>query len=508
MQKSRLLNSLLSVSGILILVKISGFVKQMVTAYTFGATMETDLISLSYGFIGDWQYLLVQVLLTSVVSIYISIKSKNENDAGKFAWDTLKVSTFVAGVVSVLIIVCSNPLAHLLAPSYGQEETERLSLYLRLFAPMLLFFVWMGVSHALLNANQRFLPGQFEGLYQSVILIVLSFTLAPVLGSDTLTLGYWVYAIVAAFILLIQARKYVTPVHSNPFCNPHIHTLLRMIGPLLIGYGAVYLNQMVDKMLVSGLETGTITAMSYAAVLTNLVSTLISSLCSVLYAHMSELVSKGNEKEVASLAEQSARILTVLFLPVTIITVFQAEDIVSLVYGRGAFGKKEVELTAMALAGYGFTFIPLAWREIYSRIQYSYQNSKGPTRNSIIGIAINIGLSIVLCPVFGVFGVTFASSISILVIGVLNMITARTNVHNISYMWVLRSLPFLCVGSVISILICHACQIWFASNSALVRLCLSTGLVFLFYGIIIIPLLWKVKIFRLKTSTTTRTGEK
>ena len=57
--QSRLLKNILSVSGVLILVKALGFFKQMVIAGIFGANAETDLINLSYGFIGDIQYLLL-----------------------------------------------------------------------------------------------------------------------------------------------------------------------------------------------------------------------------------------------------------------------------------------------------------------------------------------------------------------------------------------------------------------------------------------------------------------
>ena len=43
--QSRLLKNILSVSGVLILVKALGFFKQMVIAGIFGANAETDLIN-------------------------------------------------------------------------------------------------------------------------------------------------------------------------------------------------------------------------------------------------------------------------------------------------------------------------------------------------------------------------------------------------------------------------------------------------------------------------------
>ena len=490
--RSRLFKSLLSVSGVLILVKVLGFVKQMVIAAVFGANAETDLISLSYGFVGDAQYLLVQVLLTAVVSVYIYAKGENQRTAGQFASDTLKAGTVVAAVVSFGMIAGSRAIARLLAPTYSQELSQRLAGYICLFAPMLIPFVWMAVFHALLNANKRFVSGQLEGLYLSVILITTVSVGATALGVNALAVGYWLYVSVGAGILGFQARRYFERSRGNPFRSPHVRRLLTMIGPLLIGYGAVYINQMVDKILVSGLASGTVTALNYAGTLSGLVGTLVCSLCSVLYAHMTEHISQGKTGEVARLTERSALLLTSLLLPVTVVAVACAGDLVALIYGRGAFDKTAVDMTAQALMGYSLYFIPLALREIYSRVQYGYQDSKRPTVNSVIGIACNIVLSILLCPVLGVFGVTFASSAATLVIGVLNMRSARKDAPFLSFKWVKQSGPFLLAGGALSILTALGCARWFQGFPVFARLCLSTICVFAAYFLVLGPYLWKL----------------
>lgn len=492
MGRSRLIKNLLSVGGVLLFVKLLGFVKQMVIASSFGATIETDLIGLSYGFIGNAQYLLVQVLLTCVVSVYISVRESSPSEARKFAWDTFRAATVIGAVASLLIAVFAPQVSRILAPSYTEALSRQLAAYLRLFAPLLLFFVWSGVFHALLNANGRFIPGQLEGLYQSGILIFLCLAGTSWLGIRALSAGYWLYGVFTAAVLFVQARRYLLPCGGNPFRNPHVHTLLRMVCPLLISYGAVYINQMVDKILVSGLEAGTITAMSYASVLNNLIGTLVCSLCAVLYARMTEFIARGEDAAVAGLAEQSALLLTTLLLPVTVITVCQAEDIVALVYGRGAFGEEEVVLSALALSGYGFSFIPLAWREVYSRVQYGYQDSKRPTRNSVLGIGVNITLSIALCPYWGVLGVALASSISLMVIGGLNMVTARRDAPLLSFSKMRKAIPFWLAGGVVCAVVCKACSMLLSGCPVWLRLIAITAAVAALYGVILLPLLWKL----------------
>ena len=492
MKQSQLLKSMLSVSGVLILVKALGFVKQMVIAAVFGADAETDLINLSYGFIGNVQYLLVQVMLTAVVSVYIHVKEENEEDAGRFASHTLVVSTAMAAGISALICIFSPWVAKLLAPTYSQELSRQLSFYLRLFSPILIPLVWMAVFHALLNGNKRFIPGQLEGLYQSVTMVAVIALGAASLGVDSLAVGYWLYAVVSAFILGLQARRYFRRSRENPLRNPRIQSLLHMMGPLLIGYGAVYINQMVDKILVSGLESGSITAMSYAAVLSNLVGTLICSLCSVLYAHLTEQISHGNECTVSLLTERTVLSLTVLLLPVTVIAVLQSKDIVLLIYGRGAFDSGAADMTAQALKGYCLFFIPLMLREVYSQIQYGYRDSKRPTRNSVIGIVCNIILSILLCPVFGVFGVTFATSVATLVIGVLNMRSAKQDAPFLSFRFFRQAAPWLTAGCGAAIVLSLLCRQWFFGFPVLLSLCLNTVCVFATYGAVLCPVLWRM----------------
>ena len=58
MSKNKTLKIFASVSGLMIIDKILGFVKQMFVASTFGATIETDIINLSQGAVSDINYIL------------------------------------------------------------------------------------------------------------------------------------------------------------------------------------------------------------------------------------------------------------------------------------------------------------------------------------------------------------------------------------------------------------------------------------------------------------------
>lgn len=491
-KQNKLVQTLFSVTSVILVSKLMGFVKQMITAGTFGATIETDLFSLSEGFIGNIKYSLVQVLLTSFVTIYLHNREESAAEAKQFAVDIGKAFTVIAGGVAVLVVIFANPIARIIAPSYSAELSLRLAGYLRLLAPALVLFMWTAVFHALLNANKRFVPGELEGLNQSVIVIILILTFRRMLGVRVLAVAFLLQALWNSAFLAVAAKPYWELSSGNPFKKPAVKQLLTMAVPLLLGYSVVYINELVGKILVAGLGAGTVTAMGYAAVLSNLIVTVVVSMCSILFTYVTAHISKGEDKLAAELTIRSTQMMLLAFLPISVITFLGAEDIVSIVYERGAFTQENVQETAWALKGYALLFLTQALQDIYSRFQYGYQDSKQPMINSTIGIATNIVLSIVLCLRLGVFGVALASGISIAICGLLNMKTAKRHNTFLKLSPLVRQLPWLCVSGIICAFVAQRGLAFWQEQSALLRFVLVTLTAGGAYVLAIGPYLWRL----------------
>ena len=112
--------------------------------------------------------------------------------------------------------------------------------------------------------------------------------------------------------------------------------------------------------------------------------------------------------------------------------------------------------------------------------------------NSSIGIAFNIVLSILLCPRFGVFGVTFASSVSVCICGVLNMVSARRHNTFLRYGSFFRSLPLLLAGGIVCGIVAWWGITYWQGYGALLRFILVTLSAGGCYLIIVSPLLYKL----------------
>lgn len=488
-KNSHIVGTVFSVTGLLILSKLLGFAKQLVTAAAFGATYETDLINLSQGLIDNLQYLLIQSVLSALITVYLHTAQEGDCAARRFAFDVWKTLTILAAAVALLVELTAPGLARLIAPGYSAEHLAQLSRYLRLFAPMLLPILWISVFNGLLNANKRFIPAEMISVHQSVFLIVLTVLLSKRLGAEVLVLAFFAYHLWNLGYTAILSRQYWTVSWGNPFRNPAIHRLLQMMLPLLFGYSLVYVNQLVDKALVSGLETGTVTALGYAASLNDLVTSFISTFASMLFAYVAAHVASGDTGGAARLAERAALLLLAAFLPISILTVLQAEDVVTIVYGRGAFNAESIRACALALRGYSLSFAPLALQSVYRLFQYAHQDTRRPMINSSIGIVVNIVLSIALCPRYGVLGVTFATSVSVAVNCVLNIRSAEKLRPELSIRPLLRTLPLLLSGGAACAAAAWLCSRQLAGQSAFVRFVLTTLVSMAVYAVIIRPLI-------------------
>ena len=212
----------------------------------------------------------------------------------------------------------------------------------------------------------------------------------------------------------------------------------------------------------------------------------------MLFAYVTTRIAVGDTDGAAQLTERTALLLSVVFLPITILTVLLSEEIVTIAYARGAFDAESVRICTQALRGYALMFVPLVFREVYSRFQYGHQDSKRPMVNSSIGIALNIVLSVALCPRYGVLGVAFATSMSVVVCGVLNMCSARKLSTALSFRPYLRLLPFLALCGAVCGVIARFSATHLAAQNALLRFALSALIGMAAYAVCASPLLLRL----------------
>lgn len=490
-KKRSILKLIISVSGIIIFAKILGFVKQMLIAQKFGATTGTDIVLLSQGIITDFEYLLSQTMLTAFVPIYISVKADENKDENVFTGNVCSLFSIIIILISIALFFLAPIVAKILAPSYTTSEAVLLVKYIRIYATIPVVLFLMSLFNALLKANEYFTPGELISVNQSIIYIVVLSLLSKMLGVDALVIAFFLYAIANLIYLMFCSRNLWYGPRFSYSHDKDIAQLFKMVGPLLLGLSTIYINQQVDRMLATGLGEGAVTALSYGAVLSNLITGFIGSICGIVFTYVAKFVSDNKDESAAKLIQDMMIVFITILIPVTLVTVFNSNDIVKVVFGRGKFDLNAVEKASQALIGYGFVFISYVIRELLTRLQYSYKESKKPMLNSVISIIFNVFLSIALSKSLGILGITIASSVSVLICAILNVISSRKHNKYLSINAFIKPIIYWGIGTMGIIVCFFVLKNITVECMPVIRLIIVSIGGMIVYFIIELPLIWK-----------------
>lgn len=462
----------------------------MIMAAMFGASAQTDIILLAQTLVGDFQYLLTQVMLTATTSIYIHLNADNKQDSRLFARNLCRITLLLSLGLTVLLLLAAPVLSIVIAPAYSEGELQRLTMYLRLHIPALSFICIGVVFQALLHANKRFLPGQLYVVLQNTIWILAMLLLGKMVGVNALVIAFLAYAVLSTIMLAVQTSPYWRG-KGYPFQirTKYFGDLLNMMGPLLLSYSMVFINQQVDKIVSSSLEEGVITSLVYGSSIYSLVSTFIVSGASIFFSYVTDDIAHGRQEQVGHQITEISCLFIAAVLPLVLILIICSQEIISILFGHGAFDETAVLYAGQALRGYAVALVPLCIRELFTRLQYGYRDSKGPMISSTISILCNIPLTILLGRSIGVLGITLATSLSIAVCSILNMHTARKLNRFIHLGDFLKPIPYFLIGSALCIGILWISRSWLLGIPQLLRFVVRASAALLGYCIAIAPII-------------------
>ena len=135
-----------SVTGVLLVAKLLGFVKQIIVANAFGPTAEADIINLSQGIITDFEFIIVQTMITAFIPIYISVReNSNIKVREEFVSNVIKLFFVIALVISSIVFIFAPFISKIIAPSYSGEMSSSLSYSIRLYAFALVVYVFIAI---------------------------------------------------------------------------------------------------------------------------------------------------------------------------------------------------------------------------------------------------------------------------------------------------------------------------------------------------------------------------
>ncbi len=185
----------------------------------------------------------------------------------------------------------------------------------------------------------------------------------------------------------------------------------------------------MDRTIASSVAVGGISALNYAGRLNLFIQGLfVSSIITVIYPMISAYAAKQDFKAIKKSLRDSINMIMLFVFPLMVGSMVFSTEIVSLLFGRGAFGLEAIQMTSTALFYYSLGMLAFGLREIVSRVFYAWQDTKTPMINAALGMVLNIILNIILSRYMGIGGLALATSISAIFTTILLFISLRNKI--------------------------------------------------------------------------------
>ena len=413
-KKERILKSTLWVTAVIILSKGFGFVRDMVTTARFGLSFENDAYVSAYSLFYLPVLLFNSCISATMIPLYLEAKAKKGiRRANRFAGNAVNLFAAAALAITAILFAFSRPLTHLV---YSGFPAEKLDCTVQLFRIMLLGLVFNITSislASLLNAAEKYIAAQLTGFPLSLCVIAASLLFADRFGIAAVAWGVFAANLLQMLILIPFLRGWFRCRLDFNFRDRRFRRLLRLAVPAMLSMGISELNHMIDHALASGLREGTLTAMTAAyRLVTFLQGILVVPLTTVMFSKMSRRAAEGDERGALSLLMDSMMQLAVVVLPVVVIGVILSGDVIRFAYLRGRFTANDVTVTAGVLSFYLIGIPAFAMRDFLSRMFHALKDTKTPFRVSIVVVATNVTLNIILRRLMGANGLALATSVA------------------------------------------------------------------------------------------------
>lgn len=427
MEKKKILIGMIVIN---IISLVLGFLRDSSIAYSLGATNISDI----FIFITNLPTVLFSaigwVIMSTFVPVYTDVMlNDSKENMNKFANTFIKLIGATSIIIMIFLYLFNNIAISVLAPGFKSDNFE---LTRKLFFIVLPSFALLTISSclsAILNSYKKMLWVSSIGIPVNVMIIIGILFVYPCLGIE---------AAVAMMIIasLIQIVILVIPLKNTDFKfsldfdlgNRNIKKIMRMIGPMFIGVMAQQINMMFGGAITSTLNSGSLTAYNLANKVTNAAyNSIILIGISFIFPYLSESFSRGKVKEYLNQIKKSIDLIFIILIPIGILLIVLSSEIVSILYGYGKFSAEDIALTGNILIFLSIGIVGLGIKELINRAFYAANDTKTPMIYSVIGIIINIVLSLSLVKSIGVLGVAIGSTISTVVSSILIVISFQRN---------------------------------------------------------------------------------
>jgi len=422
------------VSLLTLLSRITGLVRELLMASTFGASAMTDAFNVAFRipnlfrrFFGEGAF------SQAFVPVLAASKAQQGDDATRLVID--RVATVLAWallVLSILGVLGAGGLVWIMASGLKQDPRgfEVAVVMTRWMFPYIAFMSLVALGAGVLNTWKRFAVPAATPVLLNVCMIAATWLGAPwfktmgiepiyalaggVLlgGAAQLGVQWW-----ALKRLNLQPRmSWRWSALREAWTCPETQNILRLMGPALLGVSVAHISMLINTQIASHLRPGSVSWITYADRLMEFPTAMLGvAMGVVLMPQLASARASGDSAKYSGMLDWGLRLVALLAIPCAVALLVFPTPLVAVLYHYGAMTDFDVQQVTYALMGWGVGLIGIVAIKVLAPGYYASQDTKTPVRIAIGVLVFTQLLNIFLVPIFAHAALTLSIGIGAMV---------------------------------------------------------------------------------------------
>jgi len=396
MASMNLLRALATVSGMTLMSRILGFVRDFVVARAFGAGMATDAFFVAFRLPNLLRRMFAEGAFSQA---FVPILAEYKNKRGEA--ETHRLVNHVASalglavlLVSILGAIASPLIIYATAPGFSADASKfELTVQLtRITFPYIFFMSLVALAGGVLNTWSRFAIPAFTPVLLNLSFIAMALVAAPYFDPPVLALG-WAVFIGGLAQLALQLRPLakigMLPRFSLDFSDPGVRRILKLMAPAILGVSISQISLLINTVFASFLPSGSVSWLYYADRLMEFPAGMLGvALGTILLPSLSKMHADKNPVEFSALLDWGLRLTLMLTLPAALGLALLAVPLITTLFHHGAFGIADVYQTRTALIAYSIGLAGLILVKILAPAFYARQDIRTPVKFGLITLGV------------------------------------------------------------------------------------------------------------------------
>jgi putative peptidoglycan lipid II flippase len=422
------------VSLLTLLSRITGLMRELLIASSFGASAMTDAFNVAFRipnlfrrFFGEGAF------SQAFVPVLAACKTQHGEAATQVLIDRVAtVLVWALLLLSVLGVLGATGLVWAMASGLKQEPRgfEVAVVMTRWMFPYIAFMSLVALGAGVLNTWRRFAVPAATPVLLNICMIAAAGLGAPwfkTLGLEP------IYALAGGVLLggavqLAAQWLALRRLHLQPRLNwrwqalraawndAGTQNILRLMGPALLGVSVAHLSMLINTQIASHLRPGSVSWITYADRLMEFPTAMLGvAMGVVLMPQLASARASGDAARYSGMLDWGLRLVALLALPCAVALLVFPTPLVAVLYHYGAMTDFDVQQVTYALMGWGVGLIGLVAIKVLAPGYYASQDTKTPVRVALVVLLLTQVLNVVLVPIFAHAALTLSIGIGALV---------------------------------------------------------------------------------------------